>query len=92
MFVAVVYTLVDAVFFEKAAEDAAWSATYCESMPFEYINRVHGHQDRLVVMFGFDGQRRDLDEEINTGIGFEPWLWYWAGSTTDQVHKEVTAK
>ena len=42
-------------------------------------------------MFGFDGQRRDLDTTIQYGIGFEPWLWYWAPDPVfgGGVHKEV---
>ena len=81
-----VYTLVDGVFFDEGG--AGWNARYCEGMPFEYINKMHGHEHRLIVMMGFDGQRRDLDMTIKHGIGFEPWLWYWAPDS-HITHKEV---
>ena len=84
-----VYTLVDGVFFDSSDKGSTWSAKYCEGMPFEYINREHADQHRLIVMMGFDGQRRDLDSTIKSGIGFEPWLWYWAPSAVEASHKAV---
>lgn len=83
-----VYTLVDGIFFRE--RDGRWTADYCEGMPFEYINKEHGDLHRMVVMFGFDGQRRTLDKTIEEGIGFEPFLWYWEPTPSKgKVHKEV---
>eukprot|EP01051_Picozoa_sp_SAG22_P004212 SAG22_NODE_220_length_14862_cov_73.769424_3_plen_864_part_00 len=86
-----VYTLVDGIFFDKG-DDGKWSARYCEGMPWEYINSEYGDKHRMVVMMGFDGQRRSLETTIQMGIGFEPFLWYWAPNPTTKgakLHKEV---
>ena len=82
-----VYTIVDGIFFSES--NGAWAAEYCESMPSDYLHTVYADLHRMVVMFGFDGQRRDLEHMINSGIGFEPWIWYWAPETDNEVHKEV---
>lgn len=82
-----VYTIVDGIFFSES--NGAWAAEYCESMPSDYLHTVYADLHRMVVMFGFDGQRRDLEHMINSGIGFEPWIWYWAPDTDNEVHKEV---
>jgi hypothetical protein len=78
------YTLGDAVvFFPPSPQDSASPnpasagvTRYYEEMPADYFAEKYHKYDKMMVMFGFDGQRRSISESLRGGTGFEPWLWF----------------
>ncbi len=70
------YALGDAVVFSPLPEDSVSEAKYYEDMPVDYFVQNFRKRDKMMIMFGFDGQRRSISESLWHGTGFEPWLWF----------------
>ena len=75
------YTLGDAMVF-KEGEGKEWTVEFMEDVPVDYLNVRYADYNRMWWTFGFNGQRRTLEESIKEGTGFEPWIWYWKPGTT----------
>lgn len=75
------YTLGDAMIFKEAA-DGQWTVDFMQDVPVDYLNVKYKDSHRMWWTFGFNGQRRTLEESIKDGTGFEPWIWYWKPGVT----------
>jgi len=77
------YTLGDAMIFKEGeGEGKEWTVEFMEDVPVDYLNVQYKDSNRMWWTFGFNGQRRTLEESIKEGTGFEPWIWYWKPGTT----------
>ena len=75
------YTLGDAMIFTEGANDQ-WTVDFMQDVPVDYLNVKYKNSHRMWWTFGFNGQRRTLEESIKDGTGFEPWIWYWKPGIT----------
>jgi len=75
------YTLGDAMIFTEG-EGKDWTVDFMEDVPIDYLNVKYKESHRMWWTFGFNGQRRTLEESIREGTGFEPWIWYWKPGMT----------
>lgn len=67
--------------FQEGA-DRQWTVDFMQDVPVDYLNVKYKDFHRMWWTFGFNGQRRTLEESIKDGTGFEPWIWYWKPGTT----------
>lgn len=54
-------------------------ATYLEDVPVAYFNTLHKNQSRILWTYGYNGQRRSLQQSIEGGTLFEVHMWNFQG-------------
>lgn len=82
-----VHVLGDGVVFQCDSNQSSLNAVYFEDMPLEHFHKRFKGMPRLTMSFGYNGQRRSLEQSLNKGTQFEGFFWYLPGDCSKEWQK-----